>query len=190
MTSEICSKPAQSPLNCVPARNAPTSVPGSPNTGPLLKNGRKAGATFATEAFFGASASGAFWAYVGETATSIDRESATSVLVPAGAKSACTVTESARAAPQMGAEMWNAYPLLHQQLAQRALRLTRSFRAALRMGKQMCVRTLNALALVSGAWLFGFGEQREQKRRTSHLARCWQSPSSGRRVIPRSNGCD
>jgi hypothetical protein len=115
----------------------------------LLKNDRRAGAKVATEAFFGASESGAFWAYVGET-TSIDaRESATSVLVPAGAESVSTVIASARATPQTGAGIWIAYPLLHQQLAQRARRLNRSVRAALRMSSQMCVRTINSFGSIS-----------------------------------------
>ena len=65
-----------------------------------MKNGRRAGATFATEDFFGASESGAFWAYVGETATSIDtRDSATRVLLPTGAESVSTVIASASATP-------------------------------------------------------------------------------------------
>jgi len=116
----------------------------------LLKNGRRAGAKVATEAFFGASESGAFWAYVGETTTSIDaRESATSVLLPTGAESVSTAIASARATPQTGAGIWIAYPLLHQQLAQRARRLNRSVRAALRMSSQMCVRTINSFGSIS-----------------------------------------
>src|SRR5262249_34522775 len=115
------------------------SVPGSPNTGPLLRNGRKAGAIFATEAFSvgtgpqasaaiareetlvcatGASEPGASWASVGDTATSIDaRKNATTVLVPTGAESVSTVTASARATPQTRVETGIPHPLLFQQLA-------------------------------------------------------------------------
>jgi hypothetical protein len=71
------------------------------------------------------------------------------VLLPAGAESVSTVIASARATPLTGAEIGIAYPLLHQQLAQRALHLTRSVRAALRMSKQMWVRTLNSFGSIS-----------------------------------------
>ena len=61
----------------------------------------------------GASELGASWAYVGETATSIDaRESATSVRLPAGAESVSTVIASASATPQTDAGIWIAYPPL------------------------------------------------------------------------------
>ena len=110
-----------------------------------MKNGRRAGAKFATEAFFGASEPGALWAYVGEAATSIDaRQTATSVPLSAGAETVAMVIAAAKATPLTGAGIWLAYPLIHQQLAQRALRLIRSLGAALRMSKQMCVRTFNA----------------------------------------------
>ena len=63
----------------------------------------------------------------------------------------------------MDAGIWIAYPPCHQQLAPRALRLNGSVGAALRMRKQMCVRTPKALTLLSGALLSGFGGQREQE---------------------------
>src|SRR5205085_1258961 len=42
-SARLVRKPPQSPVSCVFCQKSPTIVPGSPNTGPLLKNGGKIG---------------------------------------------------------------------------------------------------------------------------------------------------
>src|SRR6266404_4031107 len=49
-SARVVRKPPQSPVSCVFCPKSPTTVPGSPNTGPLLKKGKRTGERLAMEA--------------------------------------------------------------------------------------------------------------------------------------------
>src|SRR6266496_1749806 len=49
-SASLVRKPPQSPVSCVFCQKSPTTVPGNPNTGPLLKKGKRTGERLAMEA--------------------------------------------------------------------------------------------------------------------------------------------
>src|SRR5437016_1099597 len=48
--AKLVRKPPQSPVSCVFCQKSPTTVPGNPNTGSLLKKGKRTGERLAIEA--------------------------------------------------------------------------------------------------------------------------------------------
>ena len=67
----------------------------------------------------------------------------------------------------MDAAIWMVYPVPLSTVGGSVLVVfSMDRREALRMNKQICVRTPKAPRLASGAWFFGFGGQREQESGT------------------------